>query len=52
MLWLHQTTPSCQKRLRSGQLSYLAACSPRHLELIYEINHRFLEQVKLRLSQR
>jgi starch phosphorylase len=21
---------------------------PRHLELIYEINHRFLDQVKLR----
>ena len=35
----------CQKHWKNGRSTCLAACLPRHLEIIYEINRRFLEEV-------
>lgn len=34
--------------MRNGTLAYLKNLLPRHLELIYEINRRFLQQVRLK----
>ncbi len=39
------TTPCCRKRWRSGPSACSRRCCPRHLEIIYEINARFLNEL-------
>ena len=43
-----RTTRCCPRRWKSGPLPLFAAILPRHLEIIYEINRRFLDEVRAR----
>ena len=45
-------TPCCPRRWRSGPCRCLPALLPRHLEIIYEINRRFLDEVRRQVSRR
>jgi len=40
----------CRKRLNVGRYPYLPACCPVTLEIIYEINSRFLKVVRDRFA--
>jgi glycogen phosphorylase len=42
------TTPCCRRPWRPGRSPALRALLPRHLEIIYEINRRFLDEVRVR----
>ena len=42
------TTRCCPRRWSAGRSRCSAALLPRHLEIIYEINARFLDEVRLR----
>ncbi len=42
------TTPCCPRRWRSGRCRSSPQLLPRHLEIIYEINRRFLDEVRER----
>ena len=44
------TTPCCPRRSRPGRCRCSSALLPRHLEIIYEINRRFLDEVACRAS--
>ena len=39
-------TPCCPRRWRSGASDFSRRSLPRHLQIIFEINKRFLEQVE------
>ena len=41
------TTRCCRRRWRNGRCLSLSDFLPRHLEIIYEINRRFLDEVRL-----
>ena len=40
-------TPCCRKLWKNGPCRLFAAVLPRHLEIIFEINRRFLDDVRL-----
>ena len=43
-----QTIRCCRRRWRPGRLPMFGEMLPRHLEIIYEINRRFLDEVRAR----
>ena len=43
-----RTTRCCPRRSRSGRWRCSARVLPRHLEIVYEINRRFLDEVRAR----
>ena len=45
---LHQSHACCPKRSRNGRSHWFEALLPRHLEIIFEINRRFLDDVRTR----
>ena len=46
--WPTPTTRCCRKPWRSGRSSCFEVLVPRQLEIIYEINRRFLDDVAQR----
>ena len=44
--WPTRITPCCPKRSKNGRWPGLKICCPRQLEIIYEINRRFLGDVR------
>ena len=46
------TTRCCPRRSRPGRCELFGALLPRHLEIIYEINRRFLDDVRRRVAGR
>ena len=46
--WHTPTIHCCPRRSKNGLCSSSAVLFPRHLEIIYEINRRFLDEVRLR----
>ena len=47
-LQLHQPHPACPRRSSAGRVSMFGRLLPRHLEIIYEINARFLAEARAR----
>ena len=47
-----RTTRCCPKRWRNGRCAWFEMLLPRQLEIIYEINRRFLDDVRAPLSRR
>ena len=45
-------TPCCPRRWRTGRCALFGQLLPRHLEIIYEINRRFLDEVRARVPRR
>ena len=45
-LRLHQPHACCLRRWKHGRWTMFAESLPRHLEIIYEINRRFLDEVR------
>jgi len=43
--FLHQPHVDCRKRWKPGPVSMFESMLPRHLQIIFEINHRFLQKV-------
>ena len=46
--WPTRTIHCCRKLSRSGRLAWFETMLPRHLEIILEINRRFLDSVRAR----
>ena len=42
------TTPCCRRHWSTGPIAVFAKVLPRHLEIVYEINARFLDEVRIR----
>ena len=47
--WPTRTTHCCRKRWRNGRSHWFELLLPRHLEIIYEINRRLLDDVRGRI---
>ena len=50
-LGLHESHACCRRPWRNGRCPLFEHVLPRHLQIIYEINRRFLEQVAAAYGQ-